>query len=178
MRLFHGSYDNLEPGTLLTGREDNYEKDWSKTDFYKVLESYRPDNMIPHKSAVFLCHHPDDIDAAGGGTEYLCEVKPYGKIQRHCLNWCTRISNLLELEEEDYDEDAVEKAAKYYWEGIPHPYEEPIWEYIVERADVISCYPFEDAFLDDEIPADIDDSTFHNFQSELQLNQSRKKMKM
>jgi hypothetical protein len=69
MRYFHGSMDKMDVGTVLCGRGKDYERDWGKTDFYSILEHYRPSNCLAHFDAVFAVEHPDDIDLAGGGTE-------------------------------------------------------------------------------------------------------------
>ncbi len=82
-------------GTILTPRNQEYEKDWENTDFYSVLEHYRPMNKPAHKNSVFMVTDPDDVDLAGGGTEWLMTVKPLGPVSRHDLNWSSEISMLL-----------------------------------------------------------------------------------
>ncbi len=125
MRFFHGTTDYIEPGTILNGRGQAYEEAWKYTDFYYALEKYRPEDKIAHKDGVFMCHHPDDVDLAGGGTEYLCEMKPSGKIQRHSLNWCSEISLLMCDASEAVEE--IKRCAENYWSGKPHP-DENVWE--------------------------------------------------
>ena len=163
MRFFHGTYEKLENGITLSGREEEYEKDWSNTDFYKILELFRPEEMISHKSGVFLCHHPDDIDAAGGGTDYICEMKPVGKIQRHDMNWSSEISSIMS---DGYDLEKIEKAASNYWKGVAYGNgKDSLWEYIAEGALVLSCHSFDSAFIEDDIPENISDAVFDRYKN-------------
>ena len=92
--FFHGSMNKLPVGTILTPR-NNYEDNWSSTDFYSPLEKYRPSNMISHRQGVFMCDSDEDVDLAGGGTEWLFKVQPLGPVQRHDLNWGSEISMLI-----------------------------------------------------------------------------------
>ena len=131
---YHGSMHKLPVGTILTPRED-YEEKWKNTDFYSVLELYRPIDMIAHKNGVFMCDNPDDIDLAGGGTEWLFTVQPLGKTQRHDLNWGSEISCLIS-DGHDIDDDEIEEATHNYWAGIPHT-DENVWEYITQSAKIL-----------------------------------------
>lgn len=172
MRFFHGSMDEIEPGTIMQGRGDEYEKNWETTDFYNALEQFRPKDKIAHKEGVFLCHHPDDVDLAGGGTDYLCEMKVLGRIQRHDMNWCTQISMLMCDDPDNIAE--IELCAVNYWHGVPHP-NESVWEYITDKAQVLSCEDYDTAFVDDEtIPREVNDNVFLKFKKsqEAKLNQT------
>ena len=71
---FHGSMERLEVGVILAPRGAAYEADWGKTDFYSVLEANRPTGSRSHKDSVFLCSNDDDLDAAGGGTDWVFRV--------------------------------------------------------------------------------------------------------
>ena len=132
---YHGSMDELTVGTVLTARDD-YENDWSNTDFYAALERHRPPNKLSHKQSVFMVADPDDIDLAGGGTEYMFVVEPLGPIQKHDINWSSEISMLIG---DGYGIDSPEviKAATNYWNGVPHP-NESVWEYLTPSAKIIS----------------------------------------
>lgn len=132
--FYHGSNDELPVGTILTPR-DNYEQNWGKTDFYEPLEKYRPLSMLSHNQSVFMCDNPDDIDAAGGGTEWLFTVEPLGVVQRHDLNWGSEIS-LLISEGHDLISPEVKEAAMNYWNGLPH-HSESLWEYLTPKARIL-----------------------------------------
>ena len=136
---YHGSMEELPVGTVLTPR-DNYEADWGNTDFYAVLEYYRPQHMLGHKQAVFMCSDPDDVDLAGGGTEWLFTVEPQGKIERHDLNWGSEISMLIG-DGYEINSPEVENAAKNYWAGAPHTGEQ-VWEYLTPAAKIIAVEPY------------------------------------
>lgn len=134
-QYFHGSMNYLPVGTILTPRMDEYEKDWSGTDFYNILEKYRPKNMLSHKESVFMVDNEDDIDLAGGGTDWLFTVKPLGPIQKHDMNWSSEISMLVS---DGYSIDSTEiiNAANNYWKGVPH-HNESVWEYLTTKAEII-----------------------------------------
>lgn len=137
---YHGSNVYLSPKTILTPRFQEYENEWGNTDFYKVLEKYRPINLLSHKESVFMVGDPDDIDLAGGGTEYIFTVKPLGPIQKHDMNWSSEISSLIS---EGYDINSKEiiDAANKYWNGTPH-HDENVWEYLTTKALIISVEEF------------------------------------
>lgn len=118
----------LPVGTIL--KNENYEERWGESAFYKILEKYRPENKISHKEAVFLCANEDDIDCAGGGTEFLFEVLPLdlNKIERHDVNWSSQIECLLD-EGKDENSPEIIKAAENYWNSVPYEMEN-VWEYL------------------------------------------------
>jgi len=150
--LYHGSDEKLSIGTVLTGRGEEYEQQWSKTDWYKPLEYYRPTNMIAHKDAVFMVDDKDDIDAAGGGTEYIFTMKPTSEIQRHDVNWSTYISLWLSEPKNKIREEQIKLAANNYWNGIPWKLPKDaifdlqdtvcFWEYLTKSAIIVNVEEF------------------------------------
>ena len=138
-KYYHGSMDELPVGTVLTPR-DNYEDNWSGTDFYAALEHYRPNHMLAHKQSVFMCDNADDVDLAGGGTEWLFTVEPQGKVERHDINWGSEISMLIG-DGYDVNTPEVKHAATNYWNGIPHT-DEQVWEYLTPAAKIIAVEPY------------------------------------
>lgn len=132
---YHGSDDNLPVGTILKP-QSGYEDRWGQTEFYQALERHRPSNMLGHANSVFMTDNPDDIDAAGGGTEWLFTVKPSQPVQRHDLNWSSEISSLVDRGF-SLDSYEVTEAAKNYWAGVPHP-NESVWEYLAPSAEIIA----------------------------------------
>ena len=133
--FFHGSMTRLPVGTVLTPRTD-YEQDWSNTDFYAALEHYRPAGQLAHRDAVFMCDNEDDVDLAGGGTEWLFTVVPQGKVERHDLNWGSEVSMLIS-DGYGIDSAEVKRAAENYWAGVPHT-DEQVWEYLTPSAKIIA----------------------------------------
>lgn len=143
MRYFHGSFDPLPVELHLAGRGEAYAQAWDGTDFYPVLERYRPPSSLAHHAAVFMVDDPDLIDAAGGATEWCAEVVPAGRVERHDLAWCTRISELLG-DGHAVEAAAVRTAAEAYWLGAPFPDpDRSLWEYLTPSAQVLRCEPFE-----------------------------------
>lgn len=133
--FYHGSYTKLPLGTILTPR-DTYEDDWKHTDFYGPLEMYRPADKLSHKQSVFMCDNPDDVDLAGGATDWLFTVVPLGPVQRHDLNWSSEISSLVSLGV-PLDSNEIKDAAAAYWSGEESP-NEVIWEYLTTSAKIIA----------------------------------------
>jgi len=133
--FFHGSSKEIPVGTILKGRTEQYEKDWGFNPWYKILEKYRPKNMISHKDAVFMTDNTDDLELAGAVTDWIFKLKPLGKVERHDVNWNSEIESLLSS---GHDENSMEviEAANNYWSGIPHP-NESVWEYLTNAAEII-----------------------------------------
>lgn len=139
IKFYHGSMTKLPVGTILSSR-DSYEDNWKQTDFYSVLEKYRPKNMIAHKDAVFMCDNEDDIDLAGGGTEYIFVLLPLDRVERHDVNWSSEISMLVS-DGYNIDSNEVKTAALNYWNGVPHPNEQ-VWEYLTTKAKILDVYEY------------------------------------
>lgn len=138
-KFYHGSNTKLPTGTILKAGAD-YEANWSDTDFYPILEKYRPQDQLGHNQAVFMCDNEDDVDSAGGGTEWLFTVVTQGIIQRHDLNWGSEISCLIS-DGADPQGDEVKRAAENYWAGVPH-HNESMWEYLTPAAKIIKVEKF------------------------------------
>jgi hypothetical protein len=105
--------------------------------FYAALEKYRP---LSHKNAVFMVDNDDDIDLAGGGTEFVFKVIPHGKVTKHDMNWSSEISSLIG-DGHSLESKEVKLSATNYWAGIPHP-NENVWEYLAASAEIIEVYEF------------------------------------
>ena len=149
-RLYHGSSTLLAFGAVLKWRGQAYVDDWQATDFYAVLEFFRPEHCIAHKDAVFMVSSPDDIDAAGGATEWCAEVKPLGTCSRHDLNWCSEISCLIS-DGQACTSVAVQTAAHAYWAGEPHGLEAAcVWEYLARSMQILRCESFDS--LEENLP--------------------------
>jgi len=131
---YHGSYNELPVGTILTPRDD-YENDWQDTNFYAAIEMYRPTDKLAHKQSVFMCDNPDDVDLAGAATDWLFTVVPIGEVQRHDMNWLSEISSLVDLGF-PLDSDEIKDAAEAYWSGEESP-NEVVWEYLTPSAKIV-----------------------------------------
>lgn len=138
--FYHGSMEYLPVGTILIPNL-NYEFSWGDTDFYKPLENYKPKGMLSHKEAVFMVDNDNNLDVAGGGTEWVFRVEPLGPVQKHDLNWSSEISMIVGDYKEADREEKFKTAAENYWNGIPHP-NESVWEYLTPKARIVSVEEF------------------------------------
>ena len=138
---YHGSYDDLPIGTVLTPEKGNFMGTFSQEemDSHFKLELFRPDGYLSRDSGVYMCDNIDDIDNAGGANDHIYIVEPLGKVDKHDLNWMSEIdlimSDAFENGEQESDEtlQKVYSAALNYWNGVPH-YNESVWEYITPFA--------------------------------------------
>jgi len=140
-KYYHGSYENLPVGTRLTPGNDDYEDNWGENLWYDALEYWRPNEYLAHRAAVFMVDNEDDVDMAGGATDYLLTVIPRGKIQRHDMNWGSEIGGMLEDDDVDYADPVIENLALNYWNGVPHT-NESVWEYLAPEAIVVAVEPY------------------------------------
>ena len=128
--------EHLPVGTVLRPRGEAYEADWKNTDFYSVLEKYRPGNKLAHKDAVFICKSDEDVDLAGGGTIWLFRVKPITPVEWRDMEFSTLISCLVS-DGHVVDEPKVIEAARNYWAGAPVQYDS-IWEGLCGGAEIVA----------------------------------------
>lgn len=138
MKFLHASLDELEVGTILKPKE-NYEEHWGITDFYNKLEEYRPKHMLSHKESVFMCSSAEDLDNSMGG-EFIFEVTPDTRIERHDMNWSSEVSCLVC---DNAPEEKIKEAALNYWNGTPH-YNESLWEYLTPKATINKVHLYDD----------------------------------
>lgn len=131
-RFYHGSSIKLKAGTILSGRGEDYEKKWGNNIEYKILEDNRPDNFLSHKESVFMTDNIEDIDNAGGATDFLFTVKPLGPVEKHDMAWQSEI--LLAIQS-GANLKEIKGMANKYWEGVAT--ENPVWEYLTRKAKII-----------------------------------------
>lgn len=143
-RFLHGSYTPHEAGFQLKPRGEAYARDWEGVDFYAALEYHRPEGLRSHRHSVFLCTSVEDVDLAGGATDFFLLVEPEepNMITRHDVNWSTEISMLIG-DGFHLDSPEVKEAALNYWSGEPHE-NESVWEYLCSGALVMECFSSED----------------------------------
>lgn len=143
MKYLHASLEELDVGTTLKPK-DNYQEHWGNTNFYHALERYRPSHMLSHKESVFMCHSAEDLDNCIGG-EYIFEVIPDKRIEKHDLNWSSEVSCLVS---DNASEEKIKEAALNYWNGVPHT-NESLWEYLTPKAVITKVHLYDD--YEDEI---------------------------
>jgi hypothetical protein len=131
---YHGSYDELPVGTVLTAGAD-YEGTWGDSGFYQMLEQHRPSSSLAHKDAVFMAETPEDVDYLGGATDWLFTVKPAARVERHDQNWVTQMQCLLS-EDHPADSPEVLQVIQNYWDGTAS--NSPVWEYLTPSAVIMA----------------------------------------
>lgn len=132
---FHGSYKCLKVGDILKP-QGNYQINWGQELFYQVLERHRPSHMLAHHQSVFMCDNAQDVDNAGGATEWLFTVQPLGIVEKHDMAWMSHINIALE----ENDEVKAREYALNYWYGVES--EEPVWEYLTTEALIMQVEQF------------------------------------
>jgi hypothetical protein len=136
---YHSSVNELDVGTILTGRGSDYDRDWGYVPFFEVLERYRPADKLSHRDAVFMVSNEDDLDSAGGSTEYVFTLQPLGPVYKHDMNWSSLISSLVD-DGHDYDSQELKTAAENYWAGKPT--DDPLWEYLTTKAKIVAVQEY------------------------------------
>lgn len=143
MIYYHGSYDDLPIGTVLTPEKGNFVntiQDFEMESHFK-LEMFRPSGYISRNNAVYMCDNPEEVDLAGGANDHIYAVEPLGVVEQHDLNWMTEIDMIMDKYFNQGNPDAaveeVEQAALNYWNGVPH-YNESVWEYLTPAAKIIN----------------------------------------
>lgn len=139
-RYYHGSPIAHAIGTVLSGRGAAYKADWAGSVFYTILEAHRPSDCLAHHDAVFMVDNDDDLDCAGGATDWVLELQPVGPTSRHDMNWSSEICALLSDGLSVTSAEVISCATKY-WAGQAHP-NESVWEYLCKHAHVLSCEPY------------------------------------
>lgn len=139
--LFHATDENLAVGRVLRGRGAAYTADWSGMSHYAALHAHKPEGVLAHHEAVFLCGL-DDTDVCAGGA-YVALMRPLGAVSRHDMNWSGIITEAIEAGA-DPDGPEIAEMCRAYWAGEPSE-TEGLWEYLAEAAEVIAIVPDEDA---------------------------------
>lgn len=133
-RFWHASFEKLEVGTVLMPNVE-CEVHWGDLSYGRILERYRPSTSLAHRDAVFMCEDPQDCDNAGAYCEWLFEVVPVSVVERHDMEWATRL-DMAVSDGASPDGAIVRTYASNYWSGAPS--ETPTWEYLAASARIIS----------------------------------------
>jgi hypothetical protein len=125
----------LPVGTLLRPNPKGYTSESEANALESLFEQYRPPRQLSRRKAVFMVAAPDEIDAAGGYTDYIYKVEPEGAIEKHDLAWYTEAEIQLALG----NVEAATSAIHSYWRGIPFPNaERSLFEYLAPAAVVVA----------------------------------------
>jgi len=143
IKFFHGSYDVLPLGTVLSPHKGNFMRTLlpEEMESHFKLELFRPVGSLSRNRAVYMTCCIEDVDTCGGAAEHIYRVMPLGPVEKHDLNWMSEIdlifselSDAADMEAEDTI-SRVQMAALNYWEGVPH-YNECCWEYLTTLAKI------------------------------------------
>jgi hypothetical protein len=105
---------------------------------FDLLDQFKPGGYIGRNEGIYMCDNVDDIDWAGGATEYTYIVEPVGRVERHDQNWMYEIEILInDAHMDNFGNDEmgslgdpnskarkklmndIKKAAHGYWKGEP-----------------------------------------------------------
>lgn len=136
--FWHASFDPLPVGTTLRP-EPEYEMRWHAESAGRILEDLRPANALAHRDAVFMCDNAQDCDNAGAHCEWLFRVQPDARVERHDMDWATRLDGMVS-DGVSPDEPEVLRLAANYWNGVPS--ELPVWEYLTPKATILAMEPY------------------------------------
>ena len=136
-KCLHSSLVLLDIDTILKPKE-NYTEVWSQTDFYSTLEKYRPAHMLAHHESVFFCTNIADLDNCMEG-EFLFEIIPNERVEKHDMNWSTEISCLRSI---NAPEEKLKEVALKYWNGVASS--DPLWEFQTTSAKITKVHLYDD----------------------------------
>ena len=106
-----------------------------------ILERNKPPEFVSRSCAVFMTGHPDDIDAAGGYTDYICAVKPTAPVSAHDAAWISSVQCALS----DGNRPLAHEHARNYWAGVPYSDQSAsLTEYVAASAEVIRVWAGDD----------------------------------
>ena len=148
--FYHGSEERFPVGFVLKPQSDGYvygdcadgfssiERDTiEQTE--KILERYRPRDVISRRSAVFLVDQPDPdlIERAGGYADFIYGVEPIGTVWKTNLHWYSEVYSFAEgmSDAEVQDVPGLRVLASNYWKAAPS--ERYLWEYLCASANVL-----------------------------------------
>jgi hypothetical protein len=141
---FHGSYDKLPRGTVLSPEHGNFMKtfeDFEMEGHFK-LEQFKPAGSLSRNECIFMTDNIDDIDNAGGATDHIYIVNPIGKTEIHDLGWMSEIDVIISDSFDNGEQDSpetlekIKQAALNYWAGVPFS-DDPVWEYLAKQAVIV-----------------------------------------
>jgi len=134
--LYHGSNKRMKLGTIITSRSDGYTSMESEREIEDLFEKYKPANKISRKNCVYMVSNPDDIDAAGGYSDYIYMVNPIGPIDKSDLSWYAEVDGLLH--DKNKNIKIIKSYINNYWTGVQYKTKEhSLFEYRANSAKII-----------------------------------------
>lgn len=142
--FYHGSKKAFPVGFVLTPQADGYvhgvygdESDKLIRRIERILEKFRPSEMISRLQSVFLVARVGAIEHAGGQSAYVYQVDPIGAAEESCLWWYAELESLAS--EPRLNQRAVKTAAINYWTNVPPPQGKPAtYEFRCRQATIVA----------------------------------------
>ncbi len=116
--LYHGSRKEFPVGFTLLPQSDGYasSSDESIANTERILESHRPAQCLPRAKSVFMVTDPEEIDFAGGYTDFVYQVEPVGKVEKNDMAWYSSLATVIW---DDVNDPEAIRLAEGYWSGQP-----------------------------------------------------------
>ena len=137
---WHGSYGELVEGCVLTPASNPGLSGHLGVE--ALLECVRPIHALSRKDAVFMAGTPDDIDALGGGTDWIAAVECTGTVTSHDAAWLSAIQCAMDDTQDDLAR--IEAMGTAYWLGERYPGPSSVFEYMSTEATVIQAWGEDD----------------------------------
>ena len=130
---YHGSNTKLRLGDAIYPNPKGYTNAHEVRALEDLFESVKPANIeFSRKDCVFLCDCEEDIDNAGGHTDYIYKVDlESGFTEKSDMSWYTKSSVQLA----DGNIKGAKKSAEKYWSGEAN---EGVYEYRTDEVLIIS----------------------------------------
>ena len=132
---FHGSRNGNLVGLRISPNPKGYAALADRV-LEALFERRRPSGCLPRAGAVFMVADPDEVDAAGGCTDFIYRVEPICPPEAHDVAWYSEAAVRLS----DGDPPGAEACADAYWDGRRFPVRSArLVEYLASGATVAEC---------------------------------------
>lgn len=134
-RLYHGSTYKMPNGFILKPQSDGYVMtvDDEGGAGERMMEVYRPDNMLPRYNSIFMTTAINEIDSSGAWSiDYIYIVQPIGKVEKNNLGWYSDFNG-----EDDLKTPEAKELALNYWHSVDYSHPGSLWEYRSFAAKII-----------------------------------------
>jgi len=143
---YHGSRKAFPVGFILRAQSDGYvhgvhgdEFDVGVRRVERVLEKFRPPEMISRLEAVFLSPLLAGVLHAGGHDDFVYRVEPIGACQPSCLWWYSSIEDYLLYDSKPFPVKLSRQYAENYWNNVPPPEgKSATYEYRCREAKIVA----------------------------------------
>jgi len=144
MKFFHTSGYAYKVGQVVVGRKNKGFFDGAE----KIMELYRPKGKVSRLQCIYMVSDLRLIDAAGGDTTYVYEVKPIGSVTKADQCWMGRMwyqwygDKYGDLKRINPKDEKWRELAEGYWGGKrdTESYQPTcLWEYLATKVKIIDA---------------------------------------